>query len=120
MALTDFFCINMPYGLQQNDKGEWTAFNRESQPLGYTEKKIKDIRDPTLGQSLPIFTKYKGLTDNLLRKIVATTGEHFFENDKGKVTRIYLYNDGNNPSNHGAHWPAYVEKLKMLAKLERK
>jgi len=120
MALSDFFRINMPYGLQQNDEGEWTSFNREYQPLGYTKKQFDDIRNPIIGQTLPVFTKYKGLTDGLLRKIVATTEEHFWENDKGKITRVWLYSDKNNPADHGAHWPAYVEKLKMLAKLEPK
>ena len=31
MALTDFFRINLPYGIRKNDKGEWVAFNREYQ-----------------------------------------------------------------------------------------
>lgn len=28
MALTDFIRINLPYGIERNEKGEWTAFNR--------------------------------------------------------------------------------------------
>jgi hypothetical protein len=120
MALTDFFRINMPYGLQRNEHGEWTAFNREYQPLGYTKKAIEDIRKPSLREELPIFTKYKGLSETRLKKIISLTGEHFTTDQNGKINRVWLYKDVNNPADHGAHWPSYVEKLKILAKLEPK
>jgi hypothetical protein len=32
MALSDFFRINMPYGLKRNPSDEWFAFNREYMP----------------------------------------------------------------------------------------
>jgi hypothetical protein len=35
--LTDFFRINLPYGMQKNEKGEWMFFNREYVPLGWNE-----------------------------------------------------------------------------------
>jgi hypothetical protein len=29
MSLTDFFRINLPYGMNKNENGEWICFNRE-------------------------------------------------------------------------------------------
>ena len=34
MALSNFFKINLPYGIKRNENGQWTAFNREYKPLG--------------------------------------------------------------------------------------
>jgi hypothetical protein len=38
MPLTDFFRINLPYGLKRNDNDEWFCFNREYVPLGWNSK----------------------------------------------------------------------------------
>ncbi len=35
MALSDFFRINLPYGMMRNESGEWFVFNREYAPLGF-------------------------------------------------------------------------------------
>lgn len=43
MALTDFFRINLPYGIKCNDKNEWATFNREYMPLGSNNKSIDDV-----------------------------------------------------------------------------
>jgi hypothetical protein len=34
MALTDFFRINLPYGLKKKLDNKWFIFNREDMPLG--------------------------------------------------------------------------------------
>lgn len=39
--LNDFFRINLPYGIAQNNKGEWMAFNREYRPIGFNELSLK-------------------------------------------------------------------------------
>lgn len=57
MALTDFTRINLPYGIERNEKGEWTAFNREYlQSLGYYT--AKDSRDKLASQYAKAF-KYQ-------------------------------------------------------------
>jgi hypothetical protein len=45
MALTDFFRINLPYGIQKNDVGEWSAFNREYKPLGWNTDEWVNYED---------------------------------------------------------------------------
>lgn len=38
MPLSDFFRINLPYGIKRNSKNEWFAFNREYVPIGWNKK----------------------------------------------------------------------------------
>lgn len=53
--MTDFFRINMPYGMVKNSKGEWCFFNREYTYLGSIEcGKYKMIL-----HSLPIYRYYR-------------------------------------------------------------
>ena len=59
MALTDFFRINMPYGMEKTDNG-WFVFNREYLQLGSVS--IKQASKTTV--------KYKNLTDNKLNKLI--------------------------------------------------
>jgi hypothetical protein len=39
--------------------------------------------------------------------------------DKGKIERVYFYNDRSNPSSNPKYWPDYFEKLKILGKLTK-
>jgi len=57
--LSDFFRINLPYGIERNDKGEWKAFNREYMPIGYNNDRKGMVEDDRL------YTKYKGVTERL-------------------------------------------------------
>lgn len=109
--LTDFFRINMPYGIKKNDKGEWMAFNREYKPLGF--KTTEQVRD----QDYPIHVKYKGLSDALLLKIAHTDGQSVTRAIDGSIERIFLYNDRTNPTNDPSFWPDYFDKLEVLSTL---
>ncbi len=40
--LSDFFRINLPYGISRTDDNEWFAFNREYLPLGWNDSDKKD------------------------------------------------------------------------------
>lgn len=63
--LNNFFRINMPYGITRNEKGEWSAFNREYMPLGYNDSRLKGNIIKEFGE-LPIWTKYKALHEKTL------------------------------------------------------
>lgn len=120
--LGDFFRINMPYGIARNEKGEWMAFNREYMPLGYNDTEFKKGGMPHNGfLSLPIYTRYRGLTERILLKIAARDGEAIKRNEKGEITEVWLYNDATNPmnqtSNKNSFWKPYWEKLEILSKL---
>lgn len=67
MALTDFFRINMPYGIVKNDKGEWLAFNREYVPIGWNDEQHKqDLTSSESFSDIPIKTRYKNATEDFV------------------------------------------------------
>ena len=119
--LGDFFRINLPYGIKRNDKGEWMAFNREYMPLGYSDESHKTTWH---NDNLPIFTKYKGLTEALLIKVAARDGESIKRNENGEICEVWLYNDATNPMNqtskNNSYWKLYWEKLEILSKRDIK
>lgn len=121
--LSDFFRVNLPYGISRNDQDEWMAFNREYMPLGFSTKTYEDKGNPpNVFPNLPIHTKYKGLTEKVLLKLATKEGGAIRRDDDGKINAIWLYDDGNNPMNQSRDnaklWDEYFDKLKVLSKLK--
>jgi hypothetical protein len=123
--LSDFFRINLPYGISRNEKGEWMAFNREYMPLGFnTEEFERGQNAENPFPNLPVHTKYKGLTESILLKIAADNGGQLAVeyDDNGKINKVWLYNDLSNPRNQKREnkmlWNEYFDKLKILSKCE--
>jgi len=112
MALNNFFKINFPYGIMVNQKGEWTAFNREYKPLGYKDS-LKVVSEKDF-----IYCKYKRLTDSVLRKLGDTPGAVVMDDDK--IVKVFFYNDATNPSNDKKKklYKTYFDKLELLSKLK--
>lgn len=113
MALNNFFNINFPYGIQINAKGEWSAFNREYKPLGYsnslevvTEKDFK-------------YCKYKNMTEMILKKLGDKDG--VIEKENNKIVKVFFYNDGIDPSIFDRRdlYNKYFAKLEILSKLKK-
>lgn len=118
MSLTDFFRINMPYGIVKNSKGEWTAFNREYVPLGWNEcSGLQHIDSEESYKEIPIRTKYKNATEKLLAKLIDENSSVSCDND-GKIRKLFLYNDRTNPANDKQYWNLYMEKIKILSQLK--
>jgi hypothetical protein len=118
MALTDFFNINLPYGLRRNSKNQWIAFNREYLPLSWSND---DDVTQTVGHNdvypdMPLYTGYPKLSEALLKKI-AWGEEGIRRDDKGKIYMVFLYCDGINPKFSSKHWKIYFDKIKMLCDL---
>lgn len=124
--LPNFFSINLPYGLAKNDKGEWIAFNREYMPLGFSDSKYKTEGHPNKGfkSDYPVYCKYKGLTERVLKILSENAGEYSLRYDeKEDINMIFLYNGTTNPLNHDNskhNWQNYWTKLTMLSKLNTK
>lgn len=93
--LNNFFRINMPYGITRNEKGEWSAFNREYMPLGYNDSRLKGNIIKEFGE-LPIWTKYKALHEKTLLSL-AIHPEAIKRDEDGKINQVWFYNDGTNP-----------------------
>lgn len=112
MALSDFFRINLPYGIEKNSSGEWFAFNREYKPIGWNTLEKIDYAD------YPIASKYK-LSDKKLMEI-ASLETMVEKNEKGEIIRVWLYKDGSMPLNNKDNWDAYCNKLKILSTIKIK
>jgi len=117
--LTDFFRINLPYGIAKNENGEWMAFNREYMPLGYNNEAFKG--NPGISfLDLPVYMKYQKLTEKVLLEL-AHSENGIKRDENGEINTIFLYNDGSNPRNQTKDnkvlWDNYFDKLKKLSKL---
>lgn len=116
MALTDFFRINLPYGMMKNSNDEWFVFNREYVPLGWNSKKSsKSIYDENHLIDYPVYTKYKGLTDERIMKIIPDP-EHITWDKEGKIHRVFFYDDRTNPQSNEKYWDVYFKIIKSLSK----
>ncbi len=111
MAFDNFFTINFPYGMMKDKNGNWACFNKGYQLLGESVSKFDYNTDKF------IYTKYKGLTEKLLTELA----DKFETDTTGKITKIWFFNSGTNPSvtNKIDDWEAYFIKIKKLSKLKR-
>lgn len=115
--LCDFFRINMPYGMKRNENNEWIFFNREYMPLGYNTVIHPSVNDTKAYDHLPLFTKYKGLTEAKLLKL-AYEPEALRRDEAGKINQVFFYNDRTNPQNDPKYWDMYFEKIRLLSKCD--
>lgn len=120
MALSDFFRINLPYGLKRVNDGTWLVFNREQMPLGWN---TIEGRDSLYGNrpysDLPIHTRYQGLTEGRLKRLAHSESSVRYGDD-GKIDTIFLYNDASNPQSNPQHWNQYFDKIRTLSSLQVK
>lgn len=90
--------------MERNADGSWTFFNRKYKPVGVAEDGWAEWDDPRHKVFL------KGLTSAKLAKLdIEGTGE-------GK--RIYFYSDATQPDQSPKALNEYLEKLRILLKLE--
>lgn len=119
MALSDFFRINLPYGMIKNSKNEWFVFNREYVPLGWNATtKNTSIFDENAFANFPLYTKFKGLTENAILKIISDPAR-IQRNDKGEIVIVFFYGDQTNPHSDQTYWNDYFNILKALSKFEK-
>lgn len=122
MPLTDFFRINLPYGIAKNSDGAWMAFNREYLPIGFNGGEDFDLESKS---EYPIHTNYKNITNELLLRLADLDNDTgaIKRNDNGDIIKVFFYNDQTNPVNQSNHnneyWHTYFAKLKILATLIR-
>ena len=113
--MTDFFRINMPYGLHRNDNGEWMAFNREYMPIGINKKTIEFDQHSNYGD-LPVFTSYPRLSEEILLRLSADK-ESIQRDHDGRIDKIFLYTDRSNPvinlNSDSDHFEEYWKKLQQ-------
>lgn len=120
--LSDFFRINLPYGLVRNNKGRWMAFNRDFLPIGVNKKASLKSSLYSIIENLPVYTNYYGLTEEILLSISVHDSQTIERDENGEIKGIWLYNDLTNPINKSGkdsiYWDKYWHKLEILSKLE--
>jgi len=121
MSLSNFFSINMPYGLKRTSNNEWVAFNREYHPLGYNTTNIMpSIYNDNCFLDLPLYTKYKDLTEEIIRKHIRTEDINVDKN--GNIQLVFFYSDSTDPSSPDAKasdWDNYFRIIKFITKFQR-
>lgn len=120
--LSDFFRINLPYGLARNKSGEWMAFNRENKPIGFnTDEPTETMSPESEGSKLPVYTRYWVLTDRMIMEITGYNEADFKRDKNGDIWQFWLYNDTTNPMNQREDnkelWQSYWRKLETLARV---
>lgn len=118
MGLIDFFRINMPYGMKKSSEDKWFLFNREYVPLGWTSKaNAESIFGNYPYSKYPIHSKYIGLTDSTIFKIIQNK-DLIKTDDDGKIISFHFYDDRSNPKTNPLYWDSYFDIIKALSKLE--
>lgn len=115
--LADFFRINFPYGIIKDSSNGWACFNREYMPLGWNKAEQPSINHGGAFAHLPIYTRYKGLTEAKLLKLAQGTVRR---DDNGKINMVFFYNDRTNPQSEPEHWNKYFERIQLLSTCEVK
>jgi hypothetical protein len=118
MALTNFFRINLPYGMHYEPNKGWVCFNREYIPLGWNDQ-FQRMGFPTGGNKyddIPIFTNYK-ITNFDIERFVNKFDLYHWKDEDGKINRIWFYDDGTNPTNSSKPglWERYFEIIKYIS-----
>jgi hypothetical protein len=117
--LSDFFRINLPYGMKKNSDNEWLFFNREYIPLGWnTNPQNQSIYGDSAFAELPVYTKYKKLTEPTLSKLAWDDTKGVKRNSDGEIEMVFFYNDETNPQSNSKYWSQYFDKIKLLSKCD--
>ena len=118
MALSDFFRINLPYGLAKNSNNQWFVFNREYMTLGWNSRDYHNTQEDTVYSNLPVYTKYKGLTETAILKIIKNK-DRIQRNEQNEIVRVFFYNDKTNPKSNLEYWSDYMDIIKSFSQFEK-
>ena len=104
MALNDYRAVYMPYCLRKRKGDRYVVLNREYKPLGFKTSDWINYDD------YPVCVNIKGINPASAKKLSCSGSED--------TDDIFLYSDGCNPVNDEGYMTAYLEKLKLLAKMQ--
>ncbi len=118
IMLSDFFRINLPYGMVRDKNNSWMAFNREYKPIGYNTDEPVDSSSP---ECVHLYTFFPGLHNQSIMDLVGYDESHVKRDEHGNICQFWLYSDTTNPMNQpdkeNEYWQDYWKKLESLAKL---
>lgn len=94
----------LPYCLQKTGDGRWLLLNRNYKPLGTTNKEWVDY--DTHPDRLKLHRRTVGA--------VAKAAVNVISDSSNEPDVIYLYDDGNIPTESAANWSAYTKLLSLV------
>lgn len=95
-----------PYCLDRQPDGRYAVLNRDYKPVGFVVPSGTYVKYA----EHPVLVRLKGLTPLQASKLA--------HNGSQELSRIYLYDDGSQPTGSAANWNAYAKRLQILAKLK--
>lgn len=106
--------------MKRNEQDEWFVFNREYVPPGHNENKDRrSLDEGGIYANLPVYTKYRGLTEAKILKIISDPTA--IQRDKeGRIEFVWFYRDATNPQTHPQYWERYFEIIKALSAFMKK
>jgi len=117
MGLSNFFEINLPYGLKRDSDNNWFAFNREYMPIGWNETLNQgNVHEDGCYPEFSIHTKYYSLTDKKILSIIKDE-KRIHRNEDGTIKFVHLYTEQTNPISSKLYWNQYFEIIIALSKL---
>lgn len=106
MPLGDFRSVYLPYCLKKQEDGTYIVLNREYKPVGFNTKEHLRYED------YPVSSRLMGIGKVTAKKLSHDGSEN--------TENIFLYNDACVPTHSAEHMNSYLNKIKILAKLEIK
>lgn len=91
---------HFPYCLTRQQDGSYVLLNRNYKPIGFMVGEWVHYEDH------PVGVRIKGITPKVAAELDIR--------GRDNIERIYLYNDGNNPSRGPEYMRAYLDKLAKL------
>jgi len=102
-AIMDPMQAIFPYGMEMDDDGLWTFFNRSYKPVGMNTNEFIDYKDH------PVRFKLKGLGP--------ATRDKLDVRGKGTDRQIFFYDDATRPTISADTMKAYLKRLKIIMRL---
>lgn len=91
---------HFPYCLDRQGDGSYVLLNRNYKPIGFMTGELVKY------ENYPVGVRIKGMTTKLAAELDVRGREN--------LERIYLYNDGSNPSGSKQDMKAYLSRLEKL------
>jgi hypothetical protein len=104
MPKGDFRSVHLPYCIKRLPNGNYVVLNRDYKPLGFRTSAHLEY------EAYPIGVKFKRLT--------AATAAKLSWKGSTDTDAIFLYNDDSIPTVSPKNMQEYLERLKILAKLQ--
>jgi hypothetical protein len=104
MAVENVRAVYFPYCIEKQHDGSWILLNRNYKPVGFNTGELISYSD------FPVSIKIKELGRGTLQRLSC--------GDEEPGDRVYLYDNGSEPTRNAKAMASYLQKLEILLSLE--